>query len=162
MCFTFLGCSSLCLNGQIVGRTAQYGIEEVEIATATIDLEDIRSYRNSVRSRNIKAASAPSFPRIDVTGFALSGHKDVSIPPSKVMEWVYHSPEEEICLGPACWLWDYLRRSRQGGFLVPLSGGMDSSSTATLVYSMCCLVSLLFDCTFLLPLEPVLVLNSII
>jgi len=136
----FNGCSSLCLNGQIVGRTAQYGIEEVEVATATIDLEDIRSYRNSVRSRNIKAASAPSFPRIDVTGFALSGPKDVSVAPSKVIDWIYHSPEEEICLGPACWLWDYLRRSRQGGFLVPLSGGMDSSSTATLVYSMCNLV----------------------
>jgi len=136
----FNGCSSLCLNGEIVGRTAQYGIEEVEVATATIDLEDIRSYRNSVRSRNIKAASAPSFPRIDVTGFALSGPRDVSVAPSKVIEWIYHSPEEEICLGPACWLWDYLRRSRQGGFLVPLSGGMDSSSTATLVYSMCNLV----------------------
>jgi len=136
----FNGCSSLCLNGEIVGRTAQYGIEEVEVATATIDLEDIRSYRNSVRSRNIKAASAPSFPRIDVTGFALSGPSDVSVAPSKVIDWIYHSPEEEICLGPACWLWDYLRRSRQGGFLVPLSGGMDSSSTATLVYSMCNLV----------------------
>lgn len=59
---------------------------------------------------------------------------------AKVIDWIYHSPEEEICLGPACWLWDYLRRSRQGGFLVPLSGGMDSSSTATLVYSMCNLV----------------------
>ena len=55
----------------------------MEVATATIDLEDIRSYRNSVRSRNIKAASAPSFPRIDVTGFALSGPKDVSVAPSK-------------------------------------------------------------------------------
>ena len=61
---------------------------------------------------------------------------------AKVIEWIYHSPEEEICLGPACWLWDYLRRSRQGGFLVPLSGGMDSSSTATLVYSMCNLVTI--------------------
>ena len=61
---------------------------------------------------------------------------------AKVIDWIYHSPEEEICLGPACWLWDYLRRSRQGGFLVPLSGGMDSSSTATLVYSMCNLVTI--------------------
>ena len=138
----FIGCSSLCLNGQIVGRTAQYGIEEVEVATATIDLEDIRTYRNAVRSRNIKAASSPSFPRVYVTGFALSGPRDVSVPTSKVIEWIYHSPEEEICLGPACWLWDYLRRSRQGGFLVPLSGGLDSSSTATLVFSMCSLVSM--------------------
>lgn len=47
---------------------------------------------------------------------------------------------EEIALGPACWLWDYLRRSKQGGFFLPLSGGIDSSSTACIVYSMCCLV----------------------
>ena len=30
-------------------RTGQYGIEEVEIATAVVDLEDIRSYRNLIR-----------------------------------------------------------------------------------------------------------------
>lgn len=128
------------LNGNIIGRTSQYGIEEVEVAVAIADLEDVRSYRNAIRSRNIKSASAPSFPRIDVTGFALSNAGDVSLPASKEIEWNYHSPDEEILLGPACWLWDYLRRSRQGGFLVPLSGGLDSSSTATLVFSMCNLV----------------------
>lgn len=52
----------------------------------------------------------------------------------------YHSPEEEIAFGPACWMWDYLRRSGAGGFLLPLSGGADSSSTCALVGSMCCLV----------------------
>lgn len=39
--------------------------------------------------------------------------------------------------GPACWLWDYLRRSGQGGFFLPLSGGVDSTSTACIVFSMC-------------------------
>lgn len=39
--------------------------------------------------------------------------------------------------GPACWLWDYLRRSGQGGFFLPLSGGADSSSTALIVFLMC-------------------------
>ena len=53
------------------------------------------------------------------------------------LTWIYHTPEEEILLGPACWLWDYLRRSGQGGFFLPLSGGVDSSSTAVLVHSMC-------------------------
>ncbi len=43
-------------------------------------------------------------------------------------------------LGPACWLWDYLRRSKLSGFFLPLSGGIDSSSTASLVGSMCDLV----------------------
>ena len=40
-------------------------------------------------------------------------------------------------LGPASWLWDYLRRSGMGGFFLPLSGGIDSSSTAAIVGSMC-------------------------
>jgi hypothetical protein len=34
----------------------------------------------------------------------------------------------------------YLRRSGQGGFFLPLSGGVDSSSVASIVFSMCCLV----------------------
>jgi len=43
-------------------------------------------------------------------------------------------------LGPACWMWDYLRRSGQGGYFLPLSGGIDSSSSACIVASMCNIV----------------------
>lgn len=49
----------------------------------------------------------------------------------------YPLPEEEIAYGPSTWLWDYLRRSRTGGFFLPLSGGADSSSVATMVHIMC-------------------------
>lgn len=52
----------------------------------------------------------------------------------------YHDPYEEIALGPACWLWDYLRRSGATGYLLPLSGGADSSSVAGIVGCMCQLV----------------------
>ena len=53
----------------------------------------------------------------------------------------YHIPEEEIAFGPACWLWDYLRRSGAEGYFIPLSGGADSGAVATLVGSMCQLVA---------------------
>lgn len=46
-----------------------------------------------------------------------------------------------VRLGPACWLWDYLRRSRTQGYFVPLSGGIDSCATAVIVSSMCRLVA---------------------
>lgn len=72
--------------------------------------------------------------------FALSNDEDIFLPLSQPIEYTIPTPEEEILYGPACWLWDYLRRSGQGGFLLPLSGGVDSSSTATIVYSMCHLV----------------------
>ena len=42
---------------------------------------------------------------------------------SRAIEVRYHEPEEEIARGPACWMWDYLRRSGASGFLLPLSGG---------------------------------------
>ena len=61
----FNGCSMLALNGFIVGRTEQFGIEEVEIAVATVDLEEIRAYRNACRSRNLRASHAPAYPRYE-------------------------------------------------------------------------------------------------
>ena len=39
-------------------------------------------------------------------------------------------------MGPALWMWDYLRRSGARGFFLPLSGGADSASTAGIVASM--------------------------
>jgi len=47
---------------------------------------------------------------------------------------------EEIAHGPALWLWDYLRRSGARGFYIPLSGGADSASVASIVGSMCNIV----------------------
>ena len=135
----FNGCSSITVNGETVARTAQFGVEEVEVATATVDLEQIRSFRNSVRSRTLRAASGLRYPRVSLD-FALSD-PGLYLAASVPFSWQYHTPEEEILLGPACWMWDYLRRSGQGGFFLPLSGGVDSSSTAALVFSMCVLVT---------------------
>lgn len=52
-----------------------------------------------------------------------------------------HRINELYRLGPACWLWDYLRRSRTQGYFIPLSGGIDSCATSVIVYSMCRLVT---------------------
>ncbi|XP_042640667.1 glutamine-dependent NAD(+) synthetase isoform X2 [Tyto alba] len=107
-----------------------------EVLVATLDLEDVRSYRAEISSRNLAASKVNPYPRIKVN-FALSCSDDVAVPTCMPIQWRHHSPEEEISLGPACWLWDYLRRSNQAGFLLPLSGGIDSSATACIVYSMC-------------------------
>ncbi|XP_060812637.1 glutamine-dependent NAD(+) synthetase [Bombus pascuorum] len=146
----FSGGSSITLNGQILNRGKQFALDEVEVIVATFDLEDIRSYRNNIRSRSHLAARQPSYPRIKVD-FALTSDILISIPPDRPIDvdlgpyedenatgkLVYHTPDEEISLAPACWLWDYLRRSCQGGFFLPLSGGVDSASSACMVYSMC-------------------------
>ncbi|KAI4709201.1 hypothetical protein J4E89_005949 [Alternaria sp. Ai002NY15] len=119
----------------------------IDLSLAGIDIiinssgsHQIWSYRTNP-SRGLQAASAPRYERFRAD-FRLSsdGDFDPNIRPTPVQPLRYHRPEEEIALGPACWLWDYLRRSGQAGFMLPLSGGIDSCATATLVFSMCRLV----------------------
>ncbi|KAG0007070.1 glutamine-dependent NAD(+) synthetase [Modicella reniformis] len=135
------GCALIIINGQVVAQGSQFSIGDVEVITATIDLEDVRSFRYNC-SRGFQASSAPSFQRI-AADMALSDGQLQSNPmirPTLIRTVFYHTPEEEISLGPACWLWDYLRRSKTSGFFLPLSGGIDSCATATIVASMCRLV----------------------
>ncbi|XP_015376599.1 PREDICTED: glutamine-dependent NAD(+) synthetase [Diuraphis noxia] len=133
----FNGCSNIVMNGSLIKVGTQFNLKEVEVTCATIDLEDIRSYRNAIRSRS--SSSSESYHRINVQNFSLS-RDTCKMPDPILIEFKCLSPEEEISLGPACWLWDYLRRSKQGGYFLPLSGGIDSSSTACIVFSMCNLI----------------------
>ncbi|XP_031548903.1 glutamine-dependent NAD(+) synthetase-like [Actinia tenebrosa] len=134
------GCSMIVINGEVVAQGTQFSLQEVEVVTATLDLEDVRTYRSSSPTYGKAAESlTPSFPRIK-TEFCVTKDDNLAIPTSQPIQFHYHTAEEEISLGPACWLWDYLRRSGQAGFFLPLSGGIDSSSTSCIVASMCHLV----------------------
>ncbi|KAI5926263.1 glutamine-dependent NAD(+) synthetase with GAT domain-containing protein [Camillea tinctor] len=133
------GCSMIIVNGEIVAQGAQFSCTDIEVVTATVDLEKVRAYRFAP-SRNFQAIQAPTYKRIEVDYSLAHDDIDVLKAPTPSRPPRYHLPEEEIALGPACWLWDYLRRSKAAGFLIALSGGIDSCATATIVYSMCRLV----------------------
>ncbi|KAJ2556404.1 glutamine-dependent NAD(+) synthetase, partial [Coemansia sp. RSA 1836] len=121
----------------------QFSIGDVEVILATVDLGGVRAFRAGMSSRSMQASnSAMSYPRV-MAAISLSAQQaqfDFSVYPTRPMAVSLHSPAEEISLGPACWLWDYLRRSSLGGFFLPLSGGIDSCATAVIVHSMCRLV----------------------
>jgi NAD+ synthase (glutamine-hydrolysing) len=140
------GCAMIAVNGRLVAQGSQFGLRDVEVVTATVDLEDVRAHRNSSRSRAFQAQAAAAestYRRIHVETALSEGSSEalVDLEQSMPIEVRYHTPEEEIALGPACWLWDYLRRSRSAGYFIPLSGGIDSCATACIVYSMCRIVS---------------------
>jgi NAD+ synthase (glutamine-hydrolysing) len=158
------GCACVAVNGELVAQGQQFALSDVEVVTATVDLDDIVSLRGAFTSMRQQAASVPRIPFIDVDfrlcGPRPTGARRAADAPQPVR---YHVPEEEIALGPACWLWDYLRRSgaagarmqlrclrcllcradahkrphANAGYLLPLSGGADSSSTAAIVGNMC-------------------------
>lgn len=130
------------VNGEVVAQSSQFSLNDVEVVTATVDLEEVRAHRSS-QSRGLQAAlSERKYERIQ-TRFELSPegkHLDVELAPTLPMEPKMYSVEEEIALCTGCYLWDYLRRSNAAGYLVPLSGGIDSCATAAIVYSMCRIV----------------------
>uniref|UniRef100_A0A8C2INC5 Glutamine-dependent NAD(+) synthetase n=1 Tax=Cyprinus carpio TaxID=7962 RepID=A0A8C2INC5_CYPCA len=111
------GCAMIAINGDIVARGAQFSLEDVEVVTATLDLEDVRSYRGESIFLTAQEYEHKPYTRIK-TDFSLSDCDDRCLPT--------HQP-----------LMIFVFCCFQAGFLLPLSGGVDSSSTACIVYSMC-------------------------
>jgi len=130
------GCACIVVNGNIVAQGEQFAVQEVEVVTANVDLDAVVGFRGAFQSMAVQAASCKRLPMIQVD-FCITSQDAL---PTLSRQVRFHSPEEEIAMGPACWLWDYLRRSGSSGYLLPLSGGADSSSTAAIVGSMCQLV----------------------
>jgi NAD+ synthase (glutamine-hydrolysing) len=91
----------IAVNGHIVAQGSQFSMNDVEVVTATIDIEDVRAHRAKA-SRSMQAASAERYYRIEVP-FALSSGKfeapdnDVlALTGNKEFTVRYHTPEEEI------------------------------------------------------------------
>ena len=112
------GSAMIFQNGALLAQGSQFSLNDVEVITATCDIEEVRSFRCSP-SRSQQATQAMQYTRIEVD-FALSipgSFLETKISPSQPQEPFFYEPENEIALGPACWVWDYLRRSRMAGLL---------------------------------------------
>lgn len=131
----------ICCNGAVVAQSSQFSLRKVEVITATIDLGRVRSNRSS--ARGVQAASQSAFPRVHCDITLSRSSSDLFLAGgtvSKEIEIKLLDPMEEIHLSTAVYLWNYLARTMSGGFFLALSGGLDSSSVALMVFGMCKLV----------------------
>jgi len=137
------GCAMIIVNGKVVAQGSQFSLNDVEVVTATIDLEDVRTQR-SAPSRGLQAQFQKPYPRIDVDArlsIPETGPSPLDRGPSPEIPLKLLPSEEQISECCAMWMWDYLRRcGGVVGYFVPLSGGIDSCATAVLVFSMCRMV----------------------
>lgn len=134
------GCASILCNGETLAQASQFSMKDVEVVVATIDLDDIRSFRGAIASRGAQARSQRTVPHVRTDFRLCFSGLSLSVVPTRATAIAYHTPAEEIAMGPAAWLWDYLRRSGASGFMLPLSGGADSASVAAIVGVMCNMV----------------------
>ncbi|KAG6866542.1 hypothetical protein C0991_002027 [Blastosporella zonata] len=96
------GCAMIAVNGRIVAQGSQFSLNDVEVVTATVDIEDVRAHR-AKSSRSMQAASAERYHRIEVA-FALTRGKfdeiteedSLSLTGNSSVDVRFHSPEEEI------------------------------------------------------------------
>ena len=98
----FDGSAMIFQNGSLLAQGSQFSLNDVEVITATCDIEEVRSFRCSP-SRSQQATCVMQYPRVDVD-FSLSirgSFLDMAIRPSMPQEPFFHSPESEIALGPA-------------------------------------------------------------
>ncbi|KAI3840511.1 hypothetical protein MKX03_000798 [Papaver bracteatum] len=133
------GCSCVVVNGDVVAQGSQFSLKDVEVLVAQVDLDAVASLRGSISSFQEQASCKTKVSSITAP-YKLCQSFNPRLLLSSPLKIKCHSPEEEIAFGPGCWMWDYLRRSGASGFLLPLSGGADSSSVAAIVGCMCQLV----------------------
>ena len=94
------------VNGNIVAQGSQFSLNDVEVVTAIVDIEEVRSARFAP-SRAHQSHTTPSYKRIE-TEFSISNGGvdfDPKVLPTPHRELSLHSAEEEIAMGPAVWLW---------------------------------------------------------
>ena len=97
------GCSFITLNGQVIAQGSQFSLNDVEVVTATVDLQRIRAHR-TWSSRSMQAAgNQEAFLRARAeTRRSTDQDEDlVDAIVDKEGEFRYNLPEEEIaCVFP--------------------------------------------------------------
>ena len=132
----FDGGSLIAVNGKILAEGQRFMLNEIEITTAVADLNEVASYRSSIKSRCVQSSgNLDQMSFINIDEYILNKNRDLDLSYNLFHSIIprQYKYEEEMCYAPASWLWDYLRRSGASGFFLPLSGGADSACVAVMV-----------------------------
>ena len=164
----FDGGSMTGLNGEIIGLEERFTLSNYGMVINTINVNDIISYR--LKGASIQLQSSKFNKKIDIIECSLKipqNNKNNNIiynnnellkgvinyntqyvdynrnfinKINKDLNIINNKEIDEVINASSCWLFDYLRRSGAGGFLLPLSGGADSACVCTIIYNMCVLI----------------------
>uniref|UniRef100_A0A1I8BIG3 Glutamine-dependent NAD(+) synthetase n=1 Tax=Meloidogyne hapla TaxID=6305 RepID=A0A1I8BIG3_MELHA len=132
----FDGMSSIAQNNDLYAHIPQFDLEDTCTKNCLLNLDKTTVYRGNIASTCQESSRSGDMPIVNFDAILLNSNtrnQQLSLP----IEVKPLSDVEELCHAPAAWMWHYLRRSKQSGFFLPLSGGQDSSSVALMVRLMC-------------------------
>lgn len=123
------GAARVAAAGHLLAQAPSLSFAPWALATADIDIEDLRT-RRAVSSHPV-SRQAPTVTRI------AGSPEPRSLANTPRTSLLPRPPQERFARATAMGLWDYLRKSRSRGFVLSLSGGADSAACAVLVHLAC-------------------------
>jgi NAD+ synthase (glutamine-hydrolysing) len=120
-------------GGEVVAIGSRFSFADVDLTTAVVDLDA----GQDIRAKTVHDASGEIAVDFDVP--EVKGRAAEPSPPTVPCNAWEHGDdrkEQEFARAVSLALFDYLRKSHSRGFVVSLSGGADSSATASLVHLM--------------------------
>ena len=121
-------------GGAVVAQGRRFSYRGAVLTDAVVDIDATRTQRTQLASRAPRVGDDPG--RVDL-GFSLP-EAEPAAQEEDVEAWERgeHTEPEEFTRAVALGLFDYMRKSRSGGFVVSLSGGADSTAVVSLLRLM--------------------------
>ena len=120
-------------GGDLCAAGPRFGFHDVDLTTATVDVELTRSRRAGVHSMPTDVDPTVPSRIVRIEGALQHSARQAA---ASVEAPDIQSQEEEFTQAIALALFDYLRKSHSTGFVVSMSGGADSSAVACLIRCM--------------------------
>jgi NAD+ synthase (glutamine-hydrolysing) len=151
------GGTLLASGGRMIARGPRFSFADWLLTSAAVDVEATRKSRaesfteldQPVAAQGQTIVAEFHYPVVAEAGDAVNvsagtcggspqrvSQENGAVPGHPAWETGPHQKEEEFARAVPLALFDYLRRSRARGLVVSLSGGVDSSTVAVLVYLM--------------------------
>jgi len=121
----------IAVHGDVLARGDRLSFREWSVTTAVVDVDMVRMRRQ----RNTAIKSNDDAMHLERVAWKWKGSKEMPtapIGPPDGWESGTDLKAEEFSRAVSLGLFDYLRKSRSGGFVVSLSGGADSAAVAAL------------------------------
>lgn len=127
----FDGGALIATGGRLMVEGSRFSFADHEVVSATVDLDLTRM--GQARTGSFAPDLASEEDRCVRCGFTFPTPRP-SVTPPLVAAWERgtHVKEEEFTRAIVLGLFDYLRKSRSGGFVISLSGGADSAAVTLL------------------------------
>lgn len=124
------GDTVICSHGAMVSEGERFSCKDVVVTTGVVDIERSRIMRR--RQSSFRPELTGHDNCVDVPGVTISRTSRGS----KEREPSFMAKHDEFLYSVTLGLFDYMRKSRSEGFVVSLSGGVDSSAASCLVALM--------------------------